>query len=302
VPVLTTSQIMQNAWRQRTVVPAFSTPYLPMMEPIVAALRDCGAFGLIQVARLEWTKFEAKSLAAVRDEYRRVADERHTRLHVDHVPVIDEDNQRVDYQRDIREAIELGYQSVMVDGSRLPLDENIAATRNVVVAAHEAGIPVEAELGAVFGHEEGPMPSYDELFATGKGFTDPDEAKRLIDETGADWLSVAIGNIHGAISPARKSLKKIQARLNIEQLDRIAAATDVPLVLHGGSGIPKARVLDAVRHGIAKINVCATNRQAYEGGLAESPEKARHEVYETTRRIIREDFKLEGSAAAVNPV
>ena len=293
---------MQNAWRQRTLVPAFSTPYLPMMEPIVAALRDCDAFGLIQVARLEWTKFEAKSLAAVRDEYRRVADERFMRLHVDHVPVIDEDDRRVDYERDIRDAIELGYQSVMVDGSRLPLDENIAATRNVVVAAHEAGIPVEAELGAVFGHETGPMPPYDELFDTGKGFTDPEAARRFVEETGVDWLSVAIGNIHGAISPARKSLKKVQARLNIEQLDRIGAATDVPLVLHGGSGIPKARVLDAVRHGIAKINIGAAIRQAYEASLAESPEKARDAVHETTRRIIREDFELEGSAAAVNPV
>ena len=146
------------------------------------------------------------------------------------------------------------------------------------------------------------MPPYDELFATGKGFTDPDEAARFVDETGADWLSVAIGNIHGAISPARKSQKKVQARLNIERLARIAAATDVPLVLHGGSGIPKARVLDAVRHGIAKINVAATIRQAYEAGLAESPEKARQEVYETTLRIVREDFELEGSAAAVNPI
>lgn len=299
---MTTSQIVRNAWSARTLVPAFGIPYLPMMEPVVAALRDCGAFGLVQVARLEWTKFEAKSLAAVRDEYRRVGDERFTRLHLDHVPVIDEDNRRVDFERDIREAIELGYQSVMVDGSRLPLEENIAATRSIVSAAHEAGIPVEAELGAVLGHEEGPMPPYDELFATGKGFTDPDEAKRFVDETGVDWLSVAIGNIHGAISPARKSLKKIEARLNIEHLDRIADATHVPLVLHGGTGIPKAYVLEAVRHGIAKVNVATAIRQAYKPAAGESVEKGQTAVYEAMLQTIREDFEIEGCAAVVNPV
>ena len=78
------------------MVPAFNIPYLPMMEPVVAALRATRVFGLIAVARLEWIKFEARSLQAVYDEYQRVKDERFTRLHLDHVPVIDEDNLRVD--------------------------------------------------------------------------------------------------------------------------------------------------------------------------------------------------------------
>ena len=90
------------------------------------------------------------------------------RLHLDHVPVIDEDNQRVDYLPIFQEAIDVGYESVMIDGSRLPLDENIAATRQVVELAHAAGVPVEAELGAVLGHEDGPLPSYEELFASGR--------------------------------------------------------------------------------------------------------------------------------------
>ena len=66
--------------------------------------------------------------------------------------------------------------------------------------AHAADVPVEAELGAVLGHEAGPLPPYEELFASGLGFTDPAEAKRFVEETGCDWLSVAIGNIHGAIA------------------------------------------------------------------------------------------------------
>jgi len=265
---------MRNAWKAGTVIPAFNVPYLPMMEPTVRALRDARCFGLIAVARLEWVKFEAGSPRDVLAEYERVKDEAFTRLHLDHVPVVDEDGFTVNYDMIIAEAINLGYQSVMVDGSRLPFNENIAATKRVVDMAHAAGVPVEAELGAVLGHEAGSLPPYDELFESGKGFTEPDEAQRFVAETGADWLSVAIGNIHGAISAAKKAQKKAAARLSIERLDAIREATNMPLVLHGGSGIRKEYLLDAFKHGIAKINIGTATRQPYEAALAESPEAA----------------------------
>ena len=189
----------------------------------------------------------------------------------------------------------------MVDGSRLPLDENIAATKRVVDMAHAGGVPVEAELGAVLGHEAGPLPPYDELFASGKGFTDPDEAQRFVAETGADWLSVAIGNIHGAISAAKRSEKKVAARLSIERLDAIRQATNIPLVLHGGSGIRKEYLLDAFKHGIAKINIGTVIRQAFEAALGESVEKAQQAVYDTTCDLIRTELELEGSVEIINP-
>jgi fructose/tagatose bisphosphate aldolase len=115
----------------------------------------------------------------------------------------------------------------MVDGSRLPVDENIAATRQAVTMAHQAGIPCEAELGAVMGHEAGPLPPYNELFKSGRGFTKVDEARRFVVETGCDWLSVAIGNIHGAISEGFRNQKKIAARLNLEHLESLFQATSV---------------------------------------------------------------------------
>jgi len=183
---LTTKQIMIDAWKSGTVIPAFNIPYLPMMEPVVRALRETRCFGLITVARLEWIKFEPKSLKAVYDEYQLVKDDRYTRLHLDHVPVIDEDNKVVDYYEILSEAVDLGYESVMIDGSRLSPTENIAATKKAADMAHKAGIPIEAELGAAMGHESGPIPPYEELFAFGKGFTSPDEAKRFVGETGAD--------------------------------------------------------------------------------------------------------------------
>ena len=207
----------------------------------------------------------------------------------------------MNYESVIDEAIELGYQSVMIDGSRLPLAENIDSTAKVVKMSHAAGIAVEAELGAVLGHEAGPLPPYEELFASGKGFTDPEEARYFVMETGVDWLSVAIGNIHGAISGVAKNRKKIEARLNIKHLDRIREYTSVPLVLHGGSGINKDCLREAFRHGIAKINIGTTIRQAYESSCEESIEQAKEKVYDVTVRLLTEEFEIGGSAEIINP-
>jgi ketose-bisphosphate aldolase len=293
-------RLVRAAWKSGLVVPGFNIPYLPMMEPVVRALRDTECFGLISVARLEWVKFGAGSLSAVRAEYARVGDERYTRLHVDHVPVIDEDDLRVDFMPVMREAIALGYGSVMIDGSRLPLEENIAATREVVEFAHGAGVAVEAELGMVLGHGEGPLPPYEELFRTGRGFTDPAEARRFVVETGVDWLSVAVGSAHGAISAARKDEKKVEARLNIGHLALINKEARVPLVLHGGTGIRKQYVMEGIRNGIAKINIGTAIRQPYQRALREGgEERGREAVYEETLRLIRRDLEMCGSARTV---
>ena len=100
-----------------------------MMKPVIQAVVDQDCYALVAVARLEWLKFESQSMAAVMDAFRTWQRPGYVSLHLDHVPVIDEDGLRVDYYAVIKEALELGYQSVMVDGSRLPLDANIEATR-----------------------------------------------------------------------------------------------------------------------------------------------------------------------------
>lgn len=288
--------IMQRAYYLGLAIPAFNIPYLPMLEPVVQAVVDSDSFSLIAVARLEWIKFEAMGPAQVADEFARWSKPAHVRLHLDHVPVIDEDNIHVDYLSIIQEAIHLGYESVMVDGSRLSLEENIKAVRPVVELAHRTGIPVEAELGAVLGHENGPMPSYEELYNSGQGFTDPIEAQRFVAETGCDWLSVAIGNIHGAIAAGRKDLKKVEARLNLDRLDQIKQTTKVPLVLHGGSGIQQDNVLASMKHGIAKINVGTEIRQAYEVALKNTGNviQAQQTVYERTLWVINDSLKIKG--------
>jgi fructose-bisphosphate aldolase, class II len=293
--------IIQKAHSQGLAIPAFNIPYLPMMEPVVQAVTDLDSFALIAVARLEWTKFEAKGPAEIAKTFARCQQPNHVRLHLDHVPVIDEDNLRVDTMPIFEEAIRANFDSLMIDGSRLPLEENIQAVRPAAELAHVHGKPIEAELGAVFGHESGPIPSYEELYASGKGFTDVDEARRFVQETGCDWLSVAVGNVHGAIAAGRKDMKKVEARLNLERLDQIHQAVGVPLVLHGGSGIKADNVRKAMTFGIAKINIGTEIRQAYEAALKEtgSIAQAQQAVYDRTRWVVQDFLGMAGIRAKV---
>jgi fructose-bisphosphate aldolase, class II len=292
-----TARAVLNAYQNGLAVLAFNVPYLPMVEPIIQAVVDQDTFSLIEVARLEWIRFEAVSSAAVKQEFDKFNRPEYIGLHLDHVPVVDEVNCQVDYLSIIREAISLGYHSVMVDGSRLDLDGNIEATRRAVELAHQAGIPCEAELGSVLGHESGPLPAYEELFESGLGFTQVDEAVRFVRETGCDWLSVAVGTIHGPTTGALRHEKKVQARLNLELLEQLQQETGIPLVLHGGSGCRQEAVREAVQKGIAKINVGTELRQAYENGLKGGGQifAAQQEVYERTCWLIRDYFGFSGT-------
>lgn len=290
------NEIVHRAWKKGIVIPGFNIPYLPMMEPVIRALHDTDSFGLIMVARLEWVKFRSGSMKAIRNEYEKLKDARFTRLHLDHVPVIDEDNLLTNYEQIIAEAIDLGYDSVMIDGSRLSLEDNISSTRKIVDLAHAAGVPVEAELGAVMGHEAGPLPPYEELFATGKGFTSPEEALKFVQETQTDWLSIAIGNVHGAISAAARTEKKIEARLAILHLEKINNTVHIPLVLHGGTGIAKKYLMQSFKQGIAKINIATAIRQPYEKLMNSSLRAAQDAVYDEMMDIIETQLEIAGSA------
>lgn len=137
-------------------------------------------------------------------------------------------------------AIRRGCTSVMIDGSALPFEENIALTRKVVEAAHACGVDVEGELGCI-GGGEGTMEG------AGEGnYTDPDAAKEFVERTGADALAVGIGTVHGVYKGAPK--------LDFERLAEIRGRVEVPLVLHGGSGLSEADFRQLVKLGINKIN------------------------------------------------
>lgn len=146
------------------------------------------------------------------------------------------------------QAMMAGYTSVMIDGSKLPLEENIKLTKRVVEMAVASGIPVEAELGKVGGKE-------DDLEAEADTNTDPLEAERFVRETGIQSLAVAIGTAHG--------FYKGEPVLDKERLSEIQKAVSVPLVLHGASGIPEADVKDCIQRGICKVNFATELRTAY---------------------------------------
>ena len=299
---MTAKLAVQRARQNSTIIPAFNIPYLPMLKPVVEAVRDEDSAAMIAVARLEWEKFESGSLEAVAEEYFRHYDAKHTLLHLDHVPVVDEDGNTADFLPIIERALKAGYQSVMIDGSRLPLEDNIRCTKLVSDLAGGRGVAVEAELGAVAGHESGGIGmTYEELFKSRKGFTDPDEAAQFAAESGCDWLSIAAGSFHGSIAADIniRSQKKPEARLDVEHISRLSAATGgMPLVLHGGSGIRQEYILKAVRAGISKINVATDIRQPYEAELrnGNGVDSAREQVYLKTRWIISEFLNTSGKA------
>ncbi len=122
------------------------------------------------------------------------------------------------------------------------------------------------------GHEgNGVNLDYEEVFRTlKKGFTDLGEAKQFAEETKCDWLSVAVGSIHGAIAEGVRNQKKPEARLDIQHIADLSKVTNIPLVLHGGSGINNQCILDGIANGIAKINVGTEIRQTYERTLDET--------------------------------
>jgi fructose-bisphosphate aldolase, class II len=288
--------IMKKARDLGIAIPAFNVPYLQMIEPIVNAVSDSDSFALVEAARVEWIKFSAKGPMEIYSEFSKWCKPENVMLHLDHVPVVDEDNKRVDYVSIISKAIDIGYKSVMIDGSRLDLEENINVTRQIVEIAHNAGVVCEAELGAVLGHEAGPLLPYEEIFESGKGFTLVEEAERFAKETRCDWLSVAVGNIHGAISEALRDKKKTAAKLNIEHLSKLSRVTGIPLVLHGGSGITGEYIKKAAKNGITKVNVGTEIRQAYESVLDNTGSvlRAQDAVYNHVSEMIGSYFCTKG--------
>jgi len=143
----------------------------------------------------------------------------------------------------IVEALEIGFTSVMFDGSSLPLEENIAKTKNIVQLAKNYGATVEAEIGRVGGSEDG-------LVDIEIAITSVEEAKQFTDETRVNALAIAIGNAHGVY--------KGDPKLRLDRLEEINNEVKIPLVLHGGSGISQEDFRTAISHGIRKINVATS--------------------------------------------
>lgn len=166
----------------------------------------------------------------------------------------------LDHSRDlnqIKRAIDLGFDSVMYDGSASSWQENVANTQKVVAMAREKGTVVEAEIGKIAGVED------DIRVREGEAnLTSPQEAKEFAEQTGTDWLAVSIGTAHGWYKEVPK--------LDYTRIEAIRTAVDIPLVMHGGSGLSDEAFQQVIKAGISKINVDTELRRAFMSGIAGS--------------------------------
>lgn len=197
--------------------------------------------------------------------------------------------------RKCAEAIHAGFTSVMYDGSHLPLEENIANTKKVVELAHIHGVSVEAELGRIAGQEDDlDVTDAESMYAV------PEECERLVRETNVDCFAPALGSVHGPY--------KGEPKLGFDRMEEIMNLTGVPLVLHGGTGIPLKDIQRAISLGTAKINVNTENQiqqtKVVRQILAENPElydprkylgPSRDAIKETVKQKMRE-FGSSGKA------
>ncbi len=221
--LVTTKELLDKAQRGRYAVGAFNWVNMEVLQAIAEAARlekspvICQTTeGAVEYAGLKYL-YEMGMVAA---ESATMA------LHLDH-------------GRDIgliKRCIDIGYSSVMFDGSHLPFEENIKVTKKVVGWAHRKGVSVEAEIGTIGGAEE-------KIKARTIILSEPSDAKEFAEKTGCDSLAVAIGTSHGAYKFAGKS------RLDIERLKEIDTIVNVPLVLHGASSVPQSLVRKAKQYG-----------------------------------------------------
>ena len=206
-------------------------------------------------------------------------------LHLDHGPNLDW----------VLKAIRAGFSSVMIDASRLPLEENIALTKQVVDLCHSLDIEVEAELGRITGTDDDL--TIDERMAT---LCRPEDAERFVGETHVDALAAAIGSAHGHY--------KGKPQLDFNRLSAIRKATGIPLVLHGGSGIPDDHVREAIGLGIAKMNINTDNQEVFTEKVREvlqenpklyDPRKYLGPGREAIKAMVKKKLALTGSVNRV---
>jgi fructose-bisphosphate aldolase class II len=277
MPLATSKEVLQQALAERFAVGAFNANNMEMVQAIVEAAQEERAPVILQVSQgairyagLDFAAGMVKIAAAQADVP--------VVLHLDHGTSFDQNVM----------CLRAGFTSLMFDGSKLPYDENVAITQRVCGIAHIIGIPVEAELGRVLQATDSVTPEEVEA-----AMTDPDQAKEFVDLTGADSLAVAVGSVH--------AMKAREADLDIPRIKTIRQKVRVPLVLHGASGVKHESVVEAIEHGICKVNVATYLNQAFVRGMREGFERHPSEVdprkylsisRENTKEAVREKIRL----------
>lgn len=241
--LVTTKEMLLKAQEGNYAVGAFNVENMEMVMAVIAAAEELNAPVIMQTtpstvkyAGLDY--YLANVATAAKNAKVPVA------MHLDHGSSFSLAMQ----------ALRQGYTSIMIDGSHSVFEENIAITKSVVDACKPSNIPVEAELGKVGGKE-------DDLDGGDGGYTDPKEALEFVQKTGVNSLAVAIGTAHGVY--------KGEPKLDLDRLVEISKVVDVPLVLHGASGLSEEAVKESIKRGICKVNFATELRIAYTDGVKE---------------------------------
>ncbi|MBQ7506334.1 MAG: class II fructose-bisphosphate aldolase [Lachnospiraceae bacterium] len=240
--LVTSKELLLDAQKKGYAVGAFNVENMEMVMAVLAAAEETGSPVIMQTTpgtlKYAGTDFYLANVRAAAER---------TKL-----PVV----MHLDHGNSFAlamEAFRRGYTSIMIDGSKLPFEENIALTKSVTDACHPGNVPVEAELGRVGGKEDD-LDNGDE-----NPYTDPEEAKEFVKRADPDSLAVGVGTSHGVY----KGVPKV----NVDVLTQIRNVVDIPLVLHGTSGVPDDQVRDCVSRGICKVNYATDLRIAYTKGV-----------------------------------
>jgi fructose-1,6-bisphosphate aldolase, class II, various bacterial and amitochondriate protist len=232
-------EILAKANIDGYAVGAFNTSNLEITQAIIESAEELNAPVIVQVSEGAFNYAGGKNIANIVKTMARDAS----------VPVA----LHLDHGRDfgiLMRSIRYGFTSIMYDGSKYPLPENIERTKRIVDMARAVNISVEAELGKIGGTEDNVSVSEKEAM-----YTDPDEAVEFVKETGVDYLAIAIGTAHGPY--------KGVPHLDFERLKEIKSRLGMPIVLHGASGLSEEDIKKAVKLGVNKINIDTDIRQAF---------------------------------------
>lgn len=247
MPLVNTLDMLKDAQQKHYAVGAFNIENMEMAQAVIAAAEAQRAPVIIQTTPGTLKYAKPATYAAIVASLAKEASVP-VAMHLDHGD---------SYELAV-ECLKAGYSSVMIDGSRLSFEDNIAQAAKVVADAAKLNVPVEAELGKVGGKE-------DTLEDAGDEYTDPAKAAEYAQRTGISSLAVAIGTAHGVYS--KKPV------LDVERLKAIRKVVDIPLVLHGASGLTTEQVQSCIAEGICKVNFATELRIAFTEGVKEALEK-----------------------------
>lgn len=285
MPLVTTKEMLKAALEGHFAVGAFNANNMEQIQGIVDAAVEERAPVILQVSQgaIRYAGLDfATAMVKAAAEQANVP----VALHLDH---------GTDFEQNVL-CLRAGFTSLMFDGSKRPYEENVAITARVVQMAHVCGIPVEAELGKVLQSTDGVTEE-----DVRNAMTDPDQALDFVQRTGCDSLAIAVGSVH--------AMREAEAELDQERIKAVhAKIPNIPLVLHGSSGVKEESEVEAIQYGISKINVATMLNQAFcnalRKGLAQMPDEVDPRKFlalsrDAVKEVVRHKMRLFGSSGTV---